>query len=141
MVLNGTVVKPEKAVKLVGIWLDENLTFKQQGAAALAKGHEWLVNFRRLARVTGGVGPAYVRRLYLGICVPRMFYGAEVWLVPRQQREKGMNRRKDGRAIVKKLASVQLKAARLIVGGMASSPGDMADAHADLPPMNLAIDR
>ncbi|KAJ7118339.1 hypothetical protein C8R44DRAFT_576694, partial [Mycena epipterygia] len=44
-------------------------------------------------------------------------------------------------AVVKKFRSIQLKAARMIVGGMISSPGDLLDAHADLPPMHLAIDR
>ncbi|KAJ7653535.1 hypothetical protein DFH06DRAFT_994305, partial [Mycena polygramma] len=141
VVLNGVVVKPTKAVKLVGIWLDEKLTFREQGAAALAKGQEWLVNFRRLARMARGVGAAYIRQLYLAICMPRMFYGAEIWLAPVRQRVRGANRIRDGRATVKKLASVQLKAARMIVGGMVSSPGDMLDAHADLPPMHLAIDR
>jgi ribonuclease HI len=70
-----------------------------------------------------------------------MLYGAEVWLALTRQREKGTNRRGDRRVAVKKLGSIQLKAARLIVGGMASSPGDLLDAHADLPPIHLTIDR
>ncbi|KAJ7431479.1 hypothetical protein FB451DRAFT_970009, partial [Mycena latifolia] len=44
-------------------------------------------------------------------------------------------------AVMKKLVSIQLRAARLIVGGMASSPGDLMCAHADLLPMNLAVDK
>ncbi|KAJ6492786.1 hypothetical protein C8R47DRAFT_956458, partial [Mycena vitilis] len=137
LILRGKRVKMESAVKLVGIWIDEKLTFKEQAAAALAKGQAWLVQFRRLARVSGGVGATYIRQLYLAICIPRMFYGAEVWLVPMYQRKRGANRVQDGRAIVKKLASIQLRAARMILGGMVSSPGDMLDAHADLMPMHL----
>jgi hypothetical protein len=45
LVLQGVTVRPERAVKLVGIWLDEKLTFKEQAAVALAKGQEWLINF------------------------------------------------------------------------------------------------
>ncbi|KAJ7676125.1 hypothetical protein B0H17DRAFT_850223, partial [Mycena rosella] len=75
----------------------------------------------------------YVRWLYLAICVPHILYSAEVWLVLAHQREKG----KDGCMIVKRLTLVQLQATRLIVGGIVSSPGDMLDVHADLPPMNL----
>jgi hypothetical protein len=133
LVMDGVTVRPLKAVKLVGIVLDKNLTFKEQAAAAM--------NFQRIARVSGGVGPAFVRRLYLAICMSRMLYGAEVWLAPTRQREKGLNRRGDGRAAVKKMASIQLKAAKLIVGGMSSSPGDLLDAHADLPPIHLTVDR
>jgi hypothetical protein len=141
LVIGGNVVKPSGAVKLVGIWLDEKLTFKQQAAAAVAKGQEWMVNFRRLGRVAGGVGMAYIRQLYLAICVPRMLYGAEVWLAPVYQRDRGANRQKDTHAPVRKLASIQLKAARLMVGGMVSSPGNLLNTHADLLPMNLVIDK
>jgi hypothetical protein len=135
LVIDGVVVKPSRAVKLVGIWLDEGLTFKEQGAAAVAKGHEWLVMFRRLAKVSKGVRATWMRRLYLGICVPRMFYGAEVFLAPVYQRKRGENRRHDGRATVKKLQSIQLKAGTMILGGMVSSPADMVDAHANLRPI------
>lgn len=34
-----------------------------------------------------------------------------------------------------------MRAARLIVGGMVSSPGDLMCAHADLPPVHLAVDK
>ncbi|KAJ7019013.1 hypothetical protein C8F04DRAFT_903993, partial [Mycena alexandri] len=133
-------IPPSDAVKLVGVWIDKDLKFWEHGAAALAKGHEWLVKFRRLAKVSGGMIAKNIGRLYLGICIPGMFYNAEVALAPVRQRKRGQNRVKDGRAIVTKLASVQLKAARLIVGGMVSSPADLTNAHADLLPMNLAID-
>ncbi|KAJ6568287.1 hypothetical protein DFH09DRAFT_809313, partial [Mycena vulgaris] len=141
LVINGVVVKPSKAVKLVGIWLDEGLTFKEQNAAMLAKGHEWNVMFRRLAHVSKGVAFTYIQRLYLAICVLQMFYGAEVFLAPVRQRVHGATQCRDGRAAVTKMRSIQLRAARMITGGMVSSPGDMLDAHADLPPVHLAIDR
>ncbi|KAJ6470023.1 hypothetical protein C8R45DRAFT_797681, partial [Mycena sanguinolenta] len=134
LVIGGSIVKPSKAVKLVGIWLDEALTWKEQAAVAVAKGQEWIINFRRLSQVAGGVGATYIRQLYLAICVPRMLYGAEVWLAPVRQRARGVNRRKDTRAVIKKISSIQLRAARLMLGGMVSSPGDMLNAHADLLP-------
>ncbi|KAJ7213551.1 hypothetical protein GGX14DRAFT_298911, partial [Mycena pura] len=137
LVMNGVVIKPSKAVKLVGIWLDEDLSFKVHGAAMVAKGNEWVTTFRRLAQVSKGVGAKYLRRLYIAICLPHVLYGAEVTLAPVQQRERGANRRHDGRAVVKKLASVQLWAARMIVGGMAS----ILYAHADLLPMHLVVDK
>ncbi|KAJ7342559.1 hypothetical protein DFH08DRAFT_811643 [Mycena albidolilacea] len=110
----SNVVKPSGAVKLVGIWLDEKLIFKQQAAVAVAKGQEWMVNSRRLRHIVGG---ADIQQLYLAICVPRMLYGVEVWLVPVYQQDQGANRQKDTCALVRKLTSIQLKAARLMVGG------------------------
>ncbi|KAJ7083399.1 hypothetical protein B0H15DRAFT_762694, partial [Mycena belliarum] len=44
-------------------------------------------------------------------------------------------------AIIKKLASIQLRAAKLITGGMSSSPGDLLIAHADLLPVHLTVDK
>ncbi|KAJ7431480.1 hypothetical protein FB451DRAFT_975415, partial [Mycena latifolia] len=82
LVINGVVIKPSKAVKLVGVWLDEDLSFKVQGAAMVAKSNEWIATFRRLAQVSKGVALKYIRRLYLAICLPRIFYGAEVALAP-----------------------------------------------------------
>ncbi|KAJ7731969.1 hypothetical protein B0H16DRAFT_1468767 [Mycena metata] len=43
--------------------------------------------------------------------------------------------------MVKKLASIQLKAGRLIISGMVSSPADLVDVHADLMPMHLVVDK
>ncbi|KAJ7747561.1 hypothetical protein B0H16DRAFT_1320349, partial [Mycena metata] len=141
LVINGVRVKPSKAVKLVGVWLDENLTFKQQGAAAIARGHEWLVQFRRLTKLSGGAGPRQIHRFWTSICLPGIMYASEVWLPPLHQRETGANRRRDGRGIVTKLASIQRRAMNMVVGGMASSPGDLIEAHADILPMNLLIDK
>ncbi|KAF7348328.1 putative RNA-directed DNA polymerase from transposon X-element [Mycena sanguinolenta] len=141
LVINGLVIKPSAAVKLVGIWLDENLTFKVHRAAMVAKGNEWVATFRRLAQVSKGVALKYIRRLYLSICLPRIFYGAEVALAPVGQRVRGANRRHDGRAVVRKLTSIQLRAAQLITGGISSSPGDIMCAHANLLPIHLAIDK
>jgi hypothetical protein len=70
-----------------------------------------------------------------------MFYGAEIFLAPVHQRRRGENRVRDNRGIVKKLRSIQRRVAIMIVGGMTSSPGDILDVHADLPPIHLAIDR
>ncbi|KAJ7706967.1 hypothetical protein B0H17DRAFT_863850, partial [Mycena rosella] len=138
---DGVVIKPSKAVKLVGIWLDEKLTFQVQGTTMLMKGHEWLVTFHRLAKVSRGVALAYMWHLYLSICLLRMFYSAEVSLALIQQCVRGANRRQNGRGVMKKLGSVQLRAARLIVGGMVSSPGNIRNAHTDLIPIHLAVDK
>ncbi|KAJ7105576.1 hypothetical protein C8R44DRAFT_745739 [Mycena epipterygia] len=53
----------------------------------------------------------------------------------RLNRKRGVNR-----MAVKKLKSIQVTAARMIVGGMVSSPGDLLDTHVDLSLMHLAID-
>ncbi|KAJ7083398.1 hypothetical protein B0H15DRAFT_756711, partial [Mycena belliarum] len=82
LVINGVVIKPSKSAKLVGVWIDDDLTFKVHGAAMIAKGNEWVATFRRLAQVSKGVALKYVRRLYIAICLPRVLYGAEVALAP-----------------------------------------------------------
>ncbi|KAJ7107076.1 hypothetical protein C8R44DRAFT_941591 [Mycena epipterygia] len=133
-------VKASKAVKLVGIWLDKGLTFKEQGVVAVGKGHEWLVVFQRIANISKGIAPWLIRQFYLVICMPHMFYGAEVFLAPVYQQKHRANQKKDNWAVIKKFWSIQLKATRMIVGRMISSPGDLLDVHADLPLMHLATD-
>ena len=69
-----------------------------------------------------------------------MLYGADVFLTP-NRRNPGATLKRDNRAVVKQIATVQRRAALMITGGMASSPADALDAHANLLPVPLLIDR
>ncbi|KAJ7080435.1 hypothetical protein B0H15DRAFT_787191, partial [Mycena belliarum] len=82
LLIDGHLVKPAPSVKLLGLHLDKALRWKQQFAAAVGKGHAWLAQFARLARPTRGITAGPMRRLYLAVCVPRMLYGADVFMSP-----------------------------------------------------------
>jgi ribonuclease HI len=140
MMLNGHRIKSQPVVKLLGIHIDRELRWKEQAAAALGKGQDWLVQFGRLAKVTKGTSAKNIRQLYTSIALPRILYGADFFLSPTQRRP-GATLKKDNRAIITKLKSVQRRAAIMITGATATTPGDLLDAHADLIPMALLIDK
>jgi hypothetical protein len=70
------------SVKLLGVHLDRELRWHEQGAAALAKGEAWLIQTARIARASRSIGASDMHCLYLGVCVPRMLYAADLFLSP-----------------------------------------------------------
>ena len=138
--LNGHLIKAQPVVKLLGLYIDQELRWKAQGAAALGKGQNWLLKLGRLARVSKGIPARLMRRLYISTAIPTMLYGADIFLTPARHNP-GATLEKDNRAIIKQIASIQRRAALMITGGMASSPADALDAHANLLPVSLLIDK
>jgi ribonuclease HI/endonuclease/exonuclease/phosphatase family metal-dependent hydrolase len=139
--LKNRSIPSKDTARFLGVVLDNKLTWKEQGAAALAKGQDWIIRFQRIARTTKGVHAKYFRQLYLSIAVPRMLYAADIFLTP--HRHVGM-RNKNGKptqAIVKKLATIQRKAALLITGALRSAPTDAVEVLANLIPFRLLVDK
>ncbi|CAK5265676.1 unnamed protein product [Mycena citricolor] len=133
--LGQHMIKSAKSVKLLGIHIDRELRWKEQRAAAVGKGMVWLTTVSRLARPSRGIRPEQIRRLYLATCVPRMLYGADVFLNASTSRA----RRSATRDILPKLRSIQRKAAILITGALSSTPTDTLDAHANLLPVHHLV--
>jgi len=55
LLIAGQRIKPVAHVKFLGINIDQGLYWKEQGAAAIAKGTAWLLQFGRLAKPSKGV--------------------------------------------------------------------------------------
>ena len=140
LTLNGHRIRAAPVVKLLGIYIDQELRWKEQSAAALRKGQDWLLQFGRLAKVSKGISMKLTRRLYISMAIPRIFYGANVFLTPTQHKP-GATLKKDNRAIITRLTSIQRRAAIMITGAMSSTPGDLLDAHADLIPIPILVDK
>jgi hypothetical protein len=69
-----------------------------------------------------------------------MLYGADVFLGPALW-SASFKTNKGGHTALNKLASVQRRAAILIVGRMHTSPADTLDIHANLLPFHLLINK
>ena len=82
LALNRQIVKSATTVKFLGLHIDRELKWKEQIAAVIGKGREWLRQCSRLAKTTGGVSGQQMRRLFLTVVKPRMLYGADVFLGP-----------------------------------------------------------
>ncbi|KAF5383195.1 hypothetical protein D9615_004913 [Tricholomella constricta] len=134
-------IESKTSAKFLGVLVDNTLRWKEQCAAALAKGHDWMIQFGRLARVTQGVSAPHVRQLYIAIAIPRILYAADIYLSPPRRQTETASVKKSGRAIINKLASVQRRAAIMATGAMRSTPTTALDALAGLIPFHLLVDK
>ncbi|KAF9530582.1 hypothetical protein CPB83DRAFT_762971, partial [Crepidotus variabilis] len=136
--IRGQHITPAHSIKFLGVHINQELRWKAQGAAAIARGAGWLAQYRRIAKPTSGVAHRHMRKLYLGIAIPRMMYAADIFLTLERQSANG---KRPGGAMRNKLASLHGRIANLIVGGMSSSPYDAALAHANILPFHLLVDK
>ena len=133
----GTVIKPTKSTKYLGVILDQHLLWKEQLAYVVGKGSKWASQIRRVARPSWGLTPRAASRLYIGVALPRILYSLDIWCYTPQAAKTG---RKPPKPIAyRKLASVQREGALAITGGFRTSPLDALNAHAALLPMHLRI--
>lgn len=138
--LGEHIVEISDSVKLLGIHIDSALRWTIQLHEAIKKGQQWINAFRRVSKTSGGVAAPVVRQYYRSIAIPRMLYGAEVWLLPQRTRTKnGKGTREISKATITKLTTIQRQAAIIITGAMRTTATDTLEYHANLLPMRLQI--
>jgi ribonuclease HI len=131
-------VKPSASTKYLGIMLDQHLNWKEQLAYIEGKGSKWAAQIRRLARPTWGLTPRSARKLYIGVALPRILYGIEVWHHPKTSNEQKSNQ--PNGASSRKLTTAQRQGALAITGGFRTSPTDALDAYSALLPMHHRLE-
>jgi hypothetical protein len=127
-------------VKFLGIHIDRELRWKEQMAAALGKGQDWLGQCSRIAKLSGGISGQHMHQLYLSVVRPQMLYRADMLLGPSLW-SASFKVNKGGCAVPNKPASVQRRPAILIISRMHMSPTDMLVIHANLLPLHLLVDK
>ncbi|CCO36793.1 hypothetical protein RSOLAG1IB_12164 [Rhizoctonia solani AG-1 IB] len=137
LTIRDQVINPVKSHTLLGVVMDQTLSWREQCDKALARGQQWAGQLNRLARMSYGTSMDTARRLYLSIAVPRFSYAADIWYSPVTQSPGG--RRKGSAGFADRLARIQSNAARAILGAMRSTPVASLDAHLDLLPMHLLM--
>ena len=65
-------LEPPASTKYLGIILDQNLNWKAQQAHAVEKGMKWVMQIRRIARLSWGITPKYARHLYTCVALSRI---------------------------------------------------------------------
>ena len=139
LILPETTVKPTASAKYLGVYLDQSLLWKEQLAYVIGKGTTWAAQIRRVARPTWGLTPRSARKLYIGVALPKILFGLEIWYHPPRHSKPGTNM--PSTAALRKLTTVQRAGALAITGGFRTSPTEVLDAHAALVPMNHRIDK
>ena len=140
LTLPNITVEPTDCTKYLGIMIDQHLEWKTQHKYAIEKGSKWAVQIRRITRPHWGITPKYARHLYMGVALPRILYGADVWCsIPQGNHpgatEKGMAR------VQRKLTSIQRTGAIAITGTLHTSPTDTLNACTFLPPMAYTLEK
>ncbi|KAG2749478.1 hypothetical protein P692DRAFT_20670332, partial [Suillus brevipes Sb2] len=74
-------INPSHAHKFLGVIFDDELRFKNHADFALAKGTKYALACKRMIRPTKGIHGKLMKRLYEGVVVPKMTYGADIWCV------------------------------------------------------------
>ena len=69
-------------IKLLGVHIDNELRWRQQGTTAIKKGQDWLIQFGRLSQASKGIATKYMRQLYTAVAILRMLYAADIFLPP-----------------------------------------------------------
>ena len=95
---------------------------------------------RRATRLSWGITPKYMRHLYIGVALPRILYGMDVWCsVPQgnhlQTPERGMSK------VIRKPTSIQRIRTIAITGTLHMSPTDTLNAYAFLPPISYTLEK
>jgi ribonuclease HI len=135
-----TVISPVESTKYLGIVIDQHLNWKAQHAYAIEKGTKWASQIRRVARPSWGITPKYARRLYIGVALPRILYGADVWCGPPVSEHPGPKDRGSAK-VIRQLTSIQRSGAIAITGALRTSPTDTLDACAYLLPAILTVEK
>jgi ribonuclease HI len=135
--IDNILIPPSPYAKYLGIFIDQELRWKEQSSRAISKATNWVLAYRRLAKQNKGVALKVMRRLYSGVAIPKMLYAADVWLQPPTKKENG-KRRIGAVSTVRRLASVQRIATLAITGALRSTSTVALDGHANLLPMHLS---
>ena len=137
--LPSVTLPSSESTKYLGMIIDQHLNWKAQHAHAIEKGSKWAAQVCRIARPSWGITPKYTRRLYIGVALPRILYGVEVWCGPPGNRSSGNNNRGSAK-VVRQLMTIQRSGALAITGALRTSPTDTLEACAFLLPVTKMVE-
>ncbi len=125
-------IKPEMKLRVLGVWLDPKMNWKEHTKIAVGKGTAAFDALSRVAATTWGPCMIRTRLLYTAIVRPAMVYGAHAW-------HTGQNG-KQIKANLKQLENIQNKCLRRITGGYKRTPRAALEREAKIMPLDLYCD-
>jgi ribonuclease HI len=134
--VRGHSIKPTQSTRFLGVIMNQTLSWAEQTAAAMAKGMQWAIQCKRIAKPTQGIPMGMVRQLYLSACIPKMLYAVDVWGAEASRRD---TKRKYGGQLGK-LERVH-RQALLMLGAMRTTPTDVLEVHVNIMPFHLLVDK
>ena len=137
LILEGKTVWEVECHKYLGIQIDSQLRWKEQAQWVIANATKWILQYRRLTRISTGVGTKLMRQLYLAVVLPKMTYGLDIWYTP-PYKPVGFTKN-TGSVNILHLQKTQRLASTAITGTLHTATTDLLDAHAGILLMELAL--
>lgn len=122
--VDGAAVNPREVVKLLGVILDQGLTFKSHVGEIAKRGMRAVLALRRLRAIP----PVVARQLFTATVAPKIDYAASVWCCPSRHRVVA-------KWIEKPLSMIQRIASQAIVGCLKTVTLHIAEAEAGIEPV------
>ena len=138
--LPDVMIKLTESTKYLGIMIDQHLNWKAQHAYSIEKGSKWSTQIRRIAKPSWGVTPRYMRRLFIGVALPRILYGADVWCGPPLDHQAG-NKNLGSCKVIRQLTTIQRNGTLAIMGALRTSPTDALDTCSFLLPLVSSVEK
>jgi ribonuclease HI len=140
LLIANTEIEASKSAKYLGVFIDQNLSWKEQEAYATKKGAAWAVQIRRVVRPDWGLTPKFARRMYISVTLPRILYAVDIWAPPTYIKKRKAKPLTNKRFTIC-LSSIQRAGMLAVVGGLRTSPTDALCVHADILPAQLELDK
>lgn len=128
------MVKATDHVKLLGVLLDQRLTFEKHLEQVKKRTTKRLQAIKALGGHNWGLSLKELRLIYNACIAPIALYAASVWHVPKVRGRLILHREQ-----VKALTAIQRHAAKTITGGFRLVSGDAYNAELHLLPMNRRL--
>lgn len=120
--------------------MDQELTWREHAAYAVGKGTEYVLQLRRLLRTSMGIPTKLMHQLYQAVAIPKFTYAADIWFHPLFKKDSNASQHGSKRT-ADCLTSVQCLAALSIMGTMRTTPTNSLEAHANLLPIPLLMQK
>ena len=122
--------------KYLSMLFNSKLRCTAHCAKVTASATWWSFQIVCLARTSGGMPPSPVHQLYNTVAVPAFTYAADVWYTGIHKLVESI-KNQGSIAVTNKLVSVQRHVAKLFVGSLSSTAGNIMDVHANLLPVDI----
>lgn len=130
--IGGQSIAPQRSVRMLGVWLDPALSWKEHIAQVARKGLAVSEALQRLAMSTWGPSLRNTRLLYTAVTRPTITYGLSAWGVRSAGEEQY-------RSVVKPLAEVQKIALRRAIGAYKRTPTAIVEREIGVIPLDLYL--
>ena len=138
LILENQMVQEVSQYKYLGIQIDTQLKWKEQGQHAAANTTNWILQFCRLSKPSTGVGAKLMRQLYLVVALPKITYRIDIWYTP-PEKPTGFKKSTCLVSALHSLQKTQRIATLAIIGTLRSTPNNYIDIYAGIFPIELAL--